>query len=207
MPAPEPIADRGTARPSGSAVGVDGTPSLIARIARGDTVAFAEFYERWFDRAFDAARAGTRRDESFCLDVVQDSMVRAIKCLRPTLGIRTRDELDRWMGRVVYTTAIDHLRRETRRAARHLAIARRGHGSVGRSRAPATETFERMEWLRGALADLSDEERALVSFRYRGGTLEESGEEAGLTGAAAHGRLRRLLVRLRQAAKEVFDDR
>jgi DNA-directed RNA polymerase specialized sigma24 family protein len=65
-----------------------------------------------------------------------------------------------------------------------------------------------MEWLRGALADLSDEERALVSFRYgRGGTLEESGEEAGLTGAAAHGRLRRLLVRLRQAAKEVFDDR
>ena len=58
------------------------TAPLTALIARGDERAFATFYELWFDRALALARSISRRDESFCLDVVQDCMLRVVRMKR-----------------------------------------------------------------------------------------------------------------------------
>ncbi len=175
----------------------DATRDLTAAISRGDGSALACFYEAWFDRAFDAARSLTGRDESFCLDVVQDAMIRVARRI-PTLP----DELslERWFVRVVRSAALDRLRREKRRILRE------------RSRSPAPaparpdelcEVLEQIDRLRAVLAGLPAEDRSLIDARFgRSRTLRESGDQAGLTGDAVHGRLRRILNRLRDTASE-----
>jgi RNA polymerase sigma factor (sigma-70 family) len=204
---------------------------MIAAIADGNTSAFAVFYEQWFDRGVDLISILTRRDESFCLDVVQDAMVRAIKSLRPRLGIATRQDLDRWMTRVLHTTALDHLRKESRRRTRESRSAlgspaktpRSGDapGSHGPSMSPASikstsdsatptdrcELDERIDWVRDRLGEIDSQDRQLVVSHYgHSRTVAAAAASADLTPGAATGRLTRLLARLRTAAKEMFHD-
>jgi RNA polymerase sigma factor (sigma-70 family) len=182
--------------PRGDAV--DHTPHLTAAIAAGDTVAFAAFYEAWFDRCYDIATALTRRDESFCLDVVQDAMLRAIRSMQPM----RHEGLERWMVRVVHTTALDALRAERRRLAREQRRALRAEADVPPE--PA-ELADQIDWLTARLEELDAEDRALLQSRFaRDHTLEQSGHAAGLTGPAAHGRIRRILARLRESAREIL---
>ena len=67
--------------------------STTAAVARGDRGALAELYERWFDECYRIARGLTRRDESFCLDVVQETMLRVIRSLR---RLETEAQLRAW---------------------------------------------------------------------------------------------------------------
>jgi len=186
----------------------EGAHALVEAIAAGDTAAFAVFYERWFDRGLDLTAALTRRDESFCLDVVQDAMLRAARSLGPRQKIRGYDDLDRWMIRVLHTTALDRLRADARRTRREQ------HAARGREETPdATHTEtgaaqERIAWIRARLDDLSATERELVVARFgRDRTLEQAAAGAGMTGGAGVGKMTRLLKRLRHAAQEVFLDR
>ncbi len=178
----------------------DSTGPLTAAIARGDAAAFGRFYEAWFDRAYALARAVTKRDESFCLDVVQDAMMRVVKSMR-----RMDDDasLARWMRRVIHTTAIDRLRRDLRRARRESAAAAAAAAAASDASALAAasgETPERIEWIRARIDEMPERDRALVCERFeRGRTNEEAGAALGISGDAAHGRLRRLLERLRAA--------
>lgn len=190
MPRPAPAALEPTERG-------DATRSLTASISRGDTEAFARFYQAWFDRAYAAARSLTGRDEAFCLDVVQDAMIRVARRM-PTLP--DERSLEGWLARVVRSAALDRLRREQRRILRE------------RSRSPAptpvppdelNDLLERIDWLRAALTELPADDRALLDARFaRSRTLRDAGDEVGLTGDAAHGRLRRIINRLRNAAME-----
>jgi RNA polymerase sigma-70 factor (ECF subfamily) len=172
---------------------------LTAAIARGDTAAFARFYESWFERAFALARSVTRKDESFCLDVVQDCMLKAARKLGPLPDERA---LSAWMARAILSTAIDLLRREERRARRERAAA-----------VPEADTStpepadERADWLRAALELLPPADRMLFEDRFVAGkTLAAAGAAAGISGDAAHGRIWRILARLRRAAQERFGD-
>jgi RNA polymerase sigma factor (sigma-70 family) len=165
---------------------------VTAAIARGSSAALDEFYRAWFDWAYQMARTLTERDESFCLDVVQESMLRVARSLRGMDGLA---DLERWMTRVVHTTALDLLRRESRRAARERAPrADTGGGAA----ADGVESTERAEWVRGRLAALPAEDRWMVWLRFgRGRTLADTGAAAGIGEQAAHGRIRRALARLR----------
>jgi DNA-directed RNA polymerase specialized sigma24 family protein len=71
---------------------------LTTAIASGDTEAFGRFYDRWFDWSVAEARRATGRDESFCLDVVQDAMMRVIKSMKP---LPHEAALYRWMRVVI----------------------------------------------------------------------------------------------------------
>ncbi len=175
----------------------DATRDLTRAIARGDGAAFARFYESWFDRAYAAARSLTGRDEAFCLDVVQDAMIRVARRI-PTLP--DERSLERWLARVVRSAALDRLRREKRRTIRE-----RAHGPSATPARPDElhELADRIERLRSALSDLPPDDRSLLDARFwRSRTLRDAGEEVGLTGDAAHGRLRRIISRLRNAATE-----
>ena len=183
--------------------------SMVRAIGRGESGALAVFYESWFDRAFDLARGLTRRDEAFCLDVVQEAMMKVIKKLNPSLGIRTRASLDAWFTRVVHTTAIDALRREARRrqrdAARAGPAARQGPDHP--SAIDLAHIEERLAWLGSELRRLEGEEASLVTLRFaQDKSLEAVGEEHGMTAGAVHGRIRRLIERLRRSGKERFHD-
>jgi len=178
------------------------TSTLTAAIARGDVEAFGVFYESWFDRVHALARASTRRDESFCLDVAQDVMLRAVRSMR-----RFDDEagLGRWLGRIVYSVAIDHLRREARRRRREEAVAAERPGAVLEE--DRGELEERVAWLRARLAELDGETRGLLELRFvLGRSFEEVGAALGISANAAHGRVRRSVARLREAARRFFGE-
>lgn len=164
----------------------DDTEALTRAIARGDTRAFGVLYERWFDRLLAAARLLTGRDEAFCLDVVQDAMLKAARRI-PTLT--AEPALDRWLCRVVHRAALDRLKHERRRLARE------------RSRQPAEPTAEldeRLAWLRERLRELPAADRSLLAARFaRGRSLAQIGAETDTTPGAAHGRIRRVLQSLR----------
>lgn len=171
----------------------DDTGALTRAIARGDTRAFGVLYERWFGRMYGAARRLTGRDEAFCLDVVQEAMIKAAS----RMPVLTSDAaLSRWLCRVVHRAALDRLRSERRRRLREAA--------GDRARAAAPESSERIDWLRTRLEELSAEDRALLVSRFgRERSLEQIGSDLGATGDAAHGKVRRALGRLRKAAEEL----
>lgn len=161
-------------------------------IARGDRDALGQFYEAWFNPCYAMARSLTGRDESFCLDVVQETMLRVIRSMRE---IQSSPALHAWMKRAVHSAALDLLRREARRLRReHLR---------GASQERAAAADDRIAWVAARLAELPAGDGALVSLRLaRGQTLESAGAATGLTGDAAHGRIRRALAKLKRWARE-----
>lgn len=180
----------------------DAPPSsvdLVRRIARSDPDAFARFYDLWFDRSFALARSLTRGDESFCLDIVQDTMLQVIR--RPP-SPHSEAALAQWLGRTILSRAIDRLRAERRRRRREERAAR-----DERCDAADDGVFEQNGWLRTALAELPAADRALLHARFHDDlTFAEAGARAGMTANAAHGRIRRALQRLRLAAPGRPDD-
>lgn len=178
---------------------------LTAAIARGDEQAFAEFYERWFDRVYARARSVTRRDEAFCLDVVQDCMMRVVRGMRP---LKTEAAVAAWMARTLFSTAVDRLRQDQRRTRREREVVERDAASRdGTPHADDLEQEEQAAWLRARIAELPAGDRQLILERFEGGkTLEAIGAAHGMSVHAAHGRIWRILGRLRKAAKGLFDD-
>jgi RNA polymerase sigma factor (sigma-70 family) len=174
----------------------DGTSlQTTSAIAAGDTEAFAQFYEVWFDRMYQMARSITGRDESFCLDVTQDAMLRLVRGMRP---MATEDELRKWLQRVVHTAALDRLRSEARRRRRE-RIASEGDGSAADANGVDTALAEEIAALRAQIEALGPDDRGLLLLRFgRSATLGLAAAATGSTEGAAHGRIRRLARRLRE---------
>ncbi|MBX3363511.1 MAG: sigma-70 family RNA polymerase sigma factor [Phycisphaeraceae bacterium] len=173
--------------------------AMSAAIIRGDEGAFEAFYRRWFDRSVLIVARLTRRDEAFSLDVVQDAMLRAAQRMPAVSSDR---ELAAWFARVLHRAAIDALRREMRRARRERASARQERTS------PSTlELREQIAWLRREVAQLDATERALLMLRFHAeATLTQTGEAIGHSADASHGRMRRIISRLRARGMERSDD-
>lgn len=166
--------------------------ACAAALSRGDRAAIEHFYRSGFPVALAVARHATRRDESFCLDVVHDAMIRVLRGVKPSLSDA---QLDVYLKRCVVTSSIDRLRREKRRAARERS--REVHATAQVSEPDLIAS------LREALNQLDDLDRSLLTARFaRGATLEAAGREHGLSGPAAHGRVRRALARLGSIMKE-----
>ena len=187
--------------PAAAGMETEGSASvrtLTRAIAQGDTEAFGAFYESWFDRTLAMARSVSRRDESFCLDIVQDTMLRVVRYLKP---LPSEKSLANWIARAVLTTTIDRLRKDNRRPAREREAACRLFEQGGER----IVDEEQIEWLQAQLEVLPELDRQLIRERFHHGrTLQETGTAVGLSGHAAHGRIRRIIERLRRAAKEVF---
>jgi RNA polymerase sigma-70 factor (ECF subfamily) len=176
--------------------------TLTRAIRAGDGAALEQLYRARFDRLHAAARSRTRRDEAFCLDLVQEVFLRVIRAL-PVLD--SEAQLDAWLVRTLDRCAIDALRRECRMrrrerahgAARASAAEGPGGGSL-LSRAPdAGALLDRVSALPAAAKSLLEQR-----FRF-GWTLQHIGLAAGLAPGAVDGRIARALDRLR---KELDDD-
>jgi RNA polymerase sigma factor (sigma-70 family) len=168
-------------------------------VAAGDREALAVAYRHWFGLMYAEARRATGRDESFCLDVVQDAMMRLIRTMRPIDG---HAELRRRLRVVVRSCACDLLRAEWRRRRRE----RR------RARAEAQDPPDRgvqpcHRWLGEQLAWLDERSCAILHMRYRlGWTLARIGLALGAKPGAVHGRLMRVLESLRRRAEIIEDE-
>ena len=166
---------------------------LTRAVASGDTEAFTMLYDTCFNLMYDEARRATQRDEAFCLDVVQDAMLRVIKSMKP---MDTEAHLRGWLGRVVRSCAVDRLRSEIRRRRREAEAVRRRGVDEG-----AEDHGEALAWLRRRLAALDDTRRQLLWDRFGAGwTLQRIAESLGQSPGAVDGRIRRTLDQLRREA-------
>ncbi|MFN0134360.1 MAG: RNA polymerase sigma factor [Phycisphaerales bacterium] len=168
---------------------------LSLGVSRGQPAALEALYRDWFPWMLAAARRLGSLDESSALDVVQDATIRLARSMP---ALRTHAELERWMIRLMHTTTLDLLRRRARRWRRERDPRP----------APRKPIDDRIDRLALALAALPPEDRSLLGLRFAlGRSLDASGAALGTTGDAAHGRLRRILHRLRPAAQEPDHDR
>lgn len=173
---------------------------LTTAIASGDAEAFASFYREWFDFAFAAAQRDTNGDEQFCLDVVQDAMLRVIRRMKP---LQSQAALRAWLRTVVKSCAYDQLRRRRRQFNREQLAARNRRELYERD----NELAARLGWLRQHLRQLKPEETHLLSLRFRlGWTLARIGSTLGLKPGAVDGRIARAIEALRLQAREEFNE-
>jgi RNA polymerase sigma factor (sigma-70 family) len=173
--------------------------TLSRAIARGCEAAFAAFYAAWFAPALALAKCMSRRDEAFCLDVVQDVMLVVVHKLPPLADERA---VRAWMTTTLSRAIADRQRAERRRQQRAAAAAAAASES-GPEPWWELALGERQTWLQARLAELSPDDRALVAARFGDvGSVAAAGASFGLGADAAHGRLRRVLQRLRQQAAE-----
>lgn len=171
---------------------------LLDSLARGDHAALSALYDAWFPRALGLARTMTRRDEAFCLDVVQETFVRVIDHAPRLANLAGTDDLDRWMAAVVRSAAIDLLRRDLRRAARETLSQHRT--SSERRDQPHASTHE----IQSLIAALHPDDQELLMLRFgRGTTLDGAARAVGTSLGAAYGRIRRALQKLRNSLHEV----
>jgi RNA polymerase sigma factor (sigma-70 family) len=165
-------------------------------MAAGDPAAIERFYRGHFDRLYREARRSTgRRDEAFCLDVVQESVLRIVRTVRP---VADEARLAAWLKLVVRTTAYDMLRREQRRQRHESAAAAmplREHVLV--------DDEPRLAWLRRRIASMDPKLGRMIELRFaQRWTLARIGSLFGLSVGTIDGRLRRALEHLRALAQE-----
>ena len=170
---------------------------LTAGVRRGEEDAVRWFHATCFEVMLAEARRIGRRDEAFCLDVVQEAM---LKCLRTIRPVDSMAETIAFARVAVRSAAYDALRGERRRRRREELVAR---GET----APAEVDDERLAWLESQLRKLPAESARLIRLRYRlGWSLARIGGLLGLRPGAVDGRIRRVVAKLKVEAEEEFDD-
>lgn len=168
------------------------------RIAAGDEAAFAAFYAHWHAPTLALVKATCRRDEAFCLDLVHDVMLLVARRL-PALP--SEAAVAAWLKTTVLHRLVDQARRESRRQRRESRHADARQTEAGE---PWLELAlgEQQRWIGSQLAELPELERNLLLARFGDGSVAAVGQQFGIGADAAHGRLRRLLIRMRQRAAE-----
>lgn len=169
---------------------------LSRRIAAGDSAAFEQFFEAYFQFALDAARQATGRDTQTCLDIVQESMLKLMRSFKPFAG---QNELNAFVRVVTRSVAYDWLRKENRRQ-RALSRLEPKHPTAPEQSPPADE--EQLIWLEQQLRTLDPQLRQIIDWRYRlGWTLQAIASKLGLRPGAVDGRIQRTLRKIRQQAE------
>lgn len=171
---------------------------LASRIAKGDHASLDALYARWFDRGVALVRRLTGRDEAFCMDVVQEAFLRVVR--KPPSGLED-ESLDRWMIKTLRSAAVDLIRGESRRRERE---NRSGRSWAALQEVGVEQSHVGVELgnVKKVLEDVGSDEHVLVWLRLKSEvSLETAGAAAGMSGDAAHGKLRRLFLRLRAAWK------
>ena len=169
---------------------------LTSNMASGDASAIATFYERFFDSMVLNARRLTGADESTCLDIVQDAMLKAVRSIKP---IDCPRELAQWNRLLVRSVAYDYLRSESRRRKREQVYA----GEHQNRRATALVELEaRLAWLQEQIIQMDAKAARMIRLRFRfGWTLQRIGQVMGLRTGAVDGRIRRAVEKLKRRAR------
>lgn len=184
----------------GTGHGRDGDVDLARRASAGDSDAFGQLFERWFDRAFDVAwHVVHNRDTA--ADVAQETFATAWQRIGQ---LRQPESFGGWLLRITRNTALNRLQREqrSRPVGEEPALVDLQASRTGAA-ADAAEPLldqERDTLVWAAAAALGEEDASLLSLHLRHG-LEpaELAEELGVQANAAHQRLFRLRKRLGDA--------
>lgn len=173
---------------------------LTAALAAGNENAVETFYRQYFPYLYAQAARATGRDEAFCLDVVQDAVLRIIRTVRP---VDSEAQLRAWLRLVVRTTAFDLLRSERRRTRREAMVL----ASPSGENEPEEFDDSHFAWLKSQLARCDPQLVRIIELRFsQRWTLARIGKLLGLSVSTVDGRLRRAIHDLKVLAAEEFDE-
>ena len=170
------------------------TEELIRRFKNGDRKAFAEIYERFKGRVYSLAYRlllGAAEAE----DVSQEAFTRAYRYIR---SFDDHLSFEAWLSRIVYNLCLD-LRRNFLRDQERIA-------GYLREREPSKNNSELSlgdeEALQNYLAQLDDEDRAIVTLYYlEDHTYEEVSQILQIPMGTVKSRLSRARDKLREIAR------
>lgn len=162
--------------------------SIVARAAAGDLDALATIVGAYHDDMTRIAYLITRD-----ADTAQDAVQAAWPIAWRRLGsLREPERLRQWLMAISANEARQLLRRQRRHVITEITAA-----DMGSSHADPAAQAGHID-LRGALARLSPDERALLSLRYVAGLdAGEIGRTLGLSSSGVRSRLSRLIAHLR----------
>lgn len=175
--------------------------ALIARMAAGDLVAVAVFYERWYPQFCRLATRLTGHTHGG-EDIAQDAAVRVIGCA----GLYKRGHSARsWILAIVYNLARDWWRKQHVREAQSLDEPVGDAGSARAAEIPGreptaaerAEARERAEVVNRSLKKLTATEREVIVLRdYEGLGAPEAAQILGISVEKVGSRLHRARKRL-----------
>jgi RNA polymerase sigma-70 factor (ECF subfamily) len=171
--------------------------AVVALVARSDSEALAELYDRFGRLAYGLALR-ILRDEALAEDAVQDAFLHVWRSA--TSFMPERGKASTWILTLVHRRAVDLVRREHRRRAEQLSTTTESGGA---------ETDEAV-WLRyerervqAALRQLPDQQREAIELAYYGGfTQSELAERLGQPIGTIKSRMFSGLGRLRELLAE-----
>ncbi len=164
---------------------------LVLAMARGDEVAFREFYERYRRRLLRFALVLGRGEETLAQDAVQAAFVTAAKKLR---SIQSEEHLWNWLARV----ARQHLAKAWRQRQRNSAVI--GMADLPECIDGGEPDSVLEECLDAAILMMDAGERELVEWFYFDGlSHKEIAERLGATPKSVSSRLERARIKLRAA--------
>jgi len=175
------------------------------QVLAGDPDSFRVLVERHSRAIFRLAfrMTGNKHDAE---DIVQDTFLRAYRALHT---FEARADFGTWLHRVAINCALDHLRRVRRRGEEPYSggPAQEEESDPLSSLPSASPTPERLFFsvelkkkIEGAMAELSDHERAAFVMRHFDGcSIEEIGNALGLRGTTAKNAVFRAVRKLREA--------
>ena len=175
---------------------------VTRRIRQGHPGAFATYYHHFFDAMFAQVNRICRMDEATCLDLVQEAMLKAMRCMKT---IDSESALGAWSKTVATSVTYDWLRKQQRRIQVEQATRSLHDAPIVDATTPLDHEAQAI-WLEEQIQQLPADLKHLFSLRYRWGwSLKKIAIALGLKTGAVDGRLRRAVEKLREQAKSDFD--
>jgi RNA polymerase sigma-70 factor (ECF subfamily) len=174
----------------------NGTPAdLMARVARGDSAAFAQLYDLMAPRVYGLIRR-VLRNPAQSEEVTQEVMVEIWRtATRYDAG---RGSLTSWILTMAHRRAIDRVRSEQSSSDREQAVAAASSTTAYDEVAEKVTSNLEVEQVRHCLGSLTELQRESVTLAYYGGySYREVAELLDAKLATIKARMRDGLIRLR----------
>ncbi|HEU4948393.1 MAG TPA: sigma-70 family RNA polymerase sigma factor [Kribbella sp.] len=191
-----PVSEESTALPWPVVGGEAGAPAeLMARVARGDSAAFAQLYDLLAPRVYGLIRR-VLRNPAQSEEVTQEVMVEVWR--NATRYDPDRGSLTSWVLTMAHRRAIDRVRSEQSSTDREQALAAASSTTEYDEVAEAVTTNLEVEQVRRCLSTLTELQREAVTLAYyRGYSYREVAELLDAKLATIKARMRDGLIRLR----------
>jgi RNA polymerase sigma-70 factor (ECF subfamily) len=185
--------------------------ALIAAMLAGDEAAFRAFFDAYFPRVYRFALPRLGNDAEACKEVVQSTLVKAMRGLA---GFRGEAALFSWLCQICRRQIVDHVRANRRHVKNVVLIDDSPELSEALESiaAPAADepahgygTAETRRLVQSVLDRLPARYGDVLEWKYIDGrSVEEIGDLLGVGHVAAQSLLARARVAFREAVETVF---
>lgn len=190
---------------------MDDEQAVVRAMLAGDERAFTAFFEHFFPRVFRFALPRLGRDEATAQDVVQTTLIKAMRKLGDWRG---ESSLFTWLCQICRREIADHVRSRRRHTSNVLLIedSEEVRAALESVEAPPgddplrrADSAELKRLVHSVLDRLPNRYGDALEWKYiEGHSVEEIGERLGIGATAAQSLLARARVAFREGLEAVF---